>query len=102
MLEKAAGGIQGRTRDYISEQAGEADLIQVWDFALTPGRLCVGGRPTWYCVNMDAEQSSLLELCNAPCVAGSEEGEWASVARWGWVRSMTRPKAERQLTDDDR
>lgn len=40
MLEKAAGGIQGRARDYISEKAGEADLIQVWGFALTPGRLC--------------------------------------------------------------
>lgn len=35
MLETMAGESRGRTRDYTSEQAGEADLIQGWDFALT-------------------------------------------------------------------
>lgn len=34
------GESRGRARDYISEKAGEADLIQVWGFALTSGRLC--------------------------------------------------------------
>ena len=37
---KGGRGIQGRTRDYISEQAGEADLIQVWDFRFDAWTLC--------------------------------------------------------------
>lgn len=45
MLEKAAGESRGEP-GIISEQAGEADLIQVWGFALTV-RDGVGA-PAWY------------------------------------------------------
>lgn len=74
---KGGRGIQGRTRDYISEQVGEADLIQVWDFALT-SRGCVG-IIAWYGVNSSSEQRSLLELCKAPNVAESEEAAGATL-----------------------
>lgn len=95
---KGGRGIQGRTRDYISEQAGEADLIQVWDFALTPGG-CVG-RAAWYCVNEPRRAEFTSGIVQCPVCHGSEVGGWANVARWG--ASMTRQKARRQLTDDDR
>lgn len=91
-------GIQGRTRDYISEQAGEADLIQVWDFALTP-RGCVG-RPAWYCVNKPSRAEFTCGIVQGPVCRASEVGGWANVARWG--ASMTRHEARRQLSDDDR
>lgn len=89
---KGGRGIQGRTRDYISEQAGEADLIQVWDFALTPGR----------CVLVDQRGIALIWEpsrvhfwnCAMPRVSQERTGRMGQRCEMGVGASMTRRKAE--------
>lgn len=83
MLEKAAGESRGETRDYISEQAGEADLIQVWDFALTP-RGCVG-RPAWYYVNKASRAEFTFWNCAMPRVPRKRGGRLGQRCEMGCV-----------------